>query len=206
MGSVTNMRYANLPVFLKKCDLSEPVQQCWSRRVLRSRCLCWEDEQTFGIPSAGYPPIWSTIMMIIMMMISRMSSNLFVIGPMSFATTSTRSWESGYLSVWVHINLYSSSHVRFSMHWWLIHKWRYHAEESYFNLQHQGLQLSCLISTVPRKFGFFVALYVNVKMPFTRGRPLRQQMMELRAVHALPRPPTLPSSKKICDIESSWIV
>ena len=74
------------------------------------------------------------------------------------------------------------------------------------NLQHQGLQLSCLISTVPRKFGFFVALYVNVKMPFTRGRPLRQQMMELRAVHALPRPPTLPSSKKICEIESSWIV
>ena len=74
------------------------------------------------------------------------------------------------------------------------------------NLQHQGLQLSCLISTVPRKFGFFVALYVNVKMPFTRGRPLRQQMMELRAVHALPRPPTLPSSKKICEMESSWIV
>ena len=26
------------------------------------------------------------------------------------------------------------------------------------NLQHQGLQLSCLISTVPRKFGFFVVL------------------------------------------------
>ena len=74
------------------------------------------------------------------------------------------------------------------------------------NFQHQGSQLSCLISTVPRKFGFFVALYVNVKMPFTRGRPLRQQMMELRAVHALPRPPSLPSSKKICEIESSWIV
>ena len=74
------------------------------------------------------------------------------------------------------------------------------------NFQHQGSQLSCLISTVPRKFGFFVALYVNVKMPFTRGRPLRQQMMELRAVHALPRPPTLPRSKIICEMESSWIV
>ena len=79
------------------------------------------------------------------------SSNLFVIGPMSFATTSTRSWESGHLSVWVHISLYSQYSifvlVQCISEWYISGVIMRKSLILEINLQHQGLQLSCIIST-----------------------------------------------------------